>query len=281
MRPNPRLPTSPPCGRIAAARLLPCWYWPRGCCGWRNSLHAAPAPWYYWRSKVDGARVGRPDPPGPGWERDSSALGAWRQPRTKVIVVRPCAESASTSPPLALSSRLVALRVPPATERWPLGPASLVRVGRSTLRRLPFLACSGPLAPHTRHNGCLFVSRAFCQLVRHAFCRYPDCLFGPSILLGLTHGPTTFLCCGLIGVGPAASWRVATWPWWWAEGSGWWPAIGGRGGAGSSLAGVCWRRPWRSPVLAAAPAQGEPAYLACPLAWQVPSNRASVVVRRA
>ena len=52
-------------------------------------LHAAPAPWYYWRSKVDGARVCAQTSPGPGWERDSPPYeGPGCQPRTKVIVVR-------------------------------------------------------------------------------------------------------------------------------------------------------------------------------------------------
>ena len=51
-------------------------------------LHAAPAPWYYWRSKVDGARVCAQTSPGPGWERDSPPYeGPGCQPRTKVIVV--------------------------------------------------------------------------------------------------------------------------------------------------------------------------------------------------
>ena len=31
---------------------------------------AAPAPWYYWRSKVDGHRVCAQVSPGLGWERD-------------------------------------------------------------------------------------------------------------------------------------------------------------------------------------------------------------------
>ena len=52
-------------------------------------LHAGPAPWYYWRSKVDGARVCAQTSPGPGWERDSPPYeGPGCQPRTKVIVVR-------------------------------------------------------------------------------------------------------------------------------------------------------------------------------------------------
>jgi len=49
---------------------------------------AAPAPWYYWRSTVDGARVCAQTSPGPGWERDSAAHeGPGCQPRRKVLVV--------------------------------------------------------------------------------------------------------------------------------------------------------------------------------------------------
>jgi hypothetical protein len=33
---------------------------------------AAPAPWYYWRSKVDGVRLCAQTSPGHGWERDSA-----------------------------------------------------------------------------------------------------------------------------------------------------------------------------------------------------------------
>lgn len=50
--------------------------------------HAAPAPWYYWRSKVDGARICAQASPGPGWERDSPAHdGPGCQPRRKVYVL--------------------------------------------------------------------------------------------------------------------------------------------------------------------------------------------------
>lgn len=52
------------------------------------AVSAAPAPWYYWRSKVDGARVCAQTSPGPGWERDSAAYdGPGCQPRRKVLVV--------------------------------------------------------------------------------------------------------------------------------------------------------------------------------------------------
>lgn len=51
-------------------------------------VSAAPAPWYYWRSTVDGARVCAQVSPGPGWERDSAAFeGPGCQPRRKVLVV--------------------------------------------------------------------------------------------------------------------------------------------------------------------------------------------------
>ena len=49
--------------------------------------HAAPAPWYYWRSQVDGARVCAQTSPGPGWRRDSPAYnGPGCQQRRKVDV---------------------------------------------------------------------------------------------------------------------------------------------------------------------------------------------------
>jgi hypothetical protein len=34
-------------------------------------VQGAPAPWYYWRSKVDGQCVCAQVSPGQGWERDS------------------------------------------------------------------------------------------------------------------------------------------------------------------------------------------------------------------
>lgn len=49
---------------------------------------AAPAPWYYWRSLVDGARVCAQTSPGPGWERDSEPYdGPGCQPRRRVLIV--------------------------------------------------------------------------------------------------------------------------------------------------------------------------------------------------
>ncbi len=49
---------------------------------------AAPAPWYYWRSQVDGRRVCAQTSPGAGWARDSAAFdGPGCQPRPRVIVV--------------------------------------------------------------------------------------------------------------------------------------------------------------------------------------------------
>jgi hypothetical protein len=50
------------------------------------SLDAAPAPWWKWRSKIDGALVCSQTPLGPGWER---AHGPFRDARCeKLIVVR-------------------------------------------------------------------------------------------------------------------------------------------------------------------------------------------------
>ncbi len=51
----------------------------------------APAPWYYWRSKVDGQRVCAQVSPGPGWERDSEPYqgpGCTAPRRVFVIPVR-------------------------------------------------------------------------------------------------------------------------------------------------------------------------------------------------
>jgi hypothetical protein len=49
---------------------------------------AAPAPWYYWRSTLDGARACAQTSPGPGWQRDSAAFaGPGCQPRRKVLIV--------------------------------------------------------------------------------------------------------------------------------------------------------------------------------------------------
>ena len=51
-------------------------------------VHAAPAPWYYWRSLVDGQRVCAQTSPGPGWEQDSAAYeGPGCQPRRRVFIV--------------------------------------------------------------------------------------------------------------------------------------------------------------------------------------------------
>ena len=49
---------------------------------------AAPAPWFYWRSLVDGARVCAQTSPGAGWELDSAAFdGPGCQSRRKVLVI--------------------------------------------------------------------------------------------------------------------------------------------------------------------------------------------------
>lgn len=53
------------------------------CCG---LALAAPAPWYYWRSKVDGHRLCAQVSPGTGWERDSGPYeGPMCQPRRRVL----------------------------------------------------------------------------------------------------------------------------------------------------------------------------------------------------
>ena len=49
---------------------------------------AAPAPWYYWRSTIDGARVCAQTTPGPGWLRDSAPHdGPGCQARRKVLII--------------------------------------------------------------------------------------------------------------------------------------------------------------------------------------------------
>ncbi|GKS99445.1 hypothetical protein AVKW3434_08675 [Acidovorax sp. SUPP3434] len=49
---------------------------------------AAPAPWYFWRSKVDGKRVCAQVSPGPGWERDSTPYdGPGCEARRRVFVI--------------------------------------------------------------------------------------------------------------------------------------------------------------------------------------------------
>ena len=49
---------------------------------------AAPAPWYYWRSKIDGHRLCAQVSPGPGWERDGGPYeGPLCQPRRRVLIV--------------------------------------------------------------------------------------------------------------------------------------------------------------------------------------------------
>jgi hypothetical protein len=50
--------------RLLVAGLVGLLAWP---------VVAAPAPWYYWRSKRDGQRVCAQTSPGQGWERDSEA----------------------------------------------------------------------------------------------------------------------------------------------------------------------------------------------------------------
>ncbi|MFN4120996.1 hypothetical protein [Acidovorax sp.] len=52
------------------------------------AAQAGLAPWYYWRSTLDGARVCAQTSPGTAWERDSAPYeGPGCQPRRKVLVV--------------------------------------------------------------------------------------------------------------------------------------------------------------------------------------------------
>lgn len=53
-----------------------------------SAAWAAPAPWHYWRSKVDGRRICAQTSPGPGWERDSEAFaGPLCRPARRVLVL--------------------------------------------------------------------------------------------------------------------------------------------------------------------------------------------------
>ena len=53
-----------------------------------TTAQAAPAPWYYWRSKIDGARVCAQVSPGPGWLRDSGPFdGPLCRPKPRVFVL--------------------------------------------------------------------------------------------------------------------------------------------------------------------------------------------------
>lgn len=55
---------------------------------WAGATWSAPAPWYYWRSKVDGRRVCAQASPGPGWERDGDPYdGPGCTARTRVFVI--------------------------------------------------------------------------------------------------------------------------------------------------------------------------------------------------
>lgn len=54
--------------------------------------HAAPAPWYLWRSLVDGRSHCAQSSPGPGWERE-------RGPYRDLHCSRPAAEPASAPSP--------------------------------------------------------------------------------------------------------------------------------------------------------------------------------------
>jgi hypothetical protein len=82
--PSPRYPhTANAAPGMAAAVVLALALWSLA-----FAVSAAPAPWYYWRSKVDGTRVCAQTSPGPGWERDSAAYdGPGCRPRRKVLVV--------------------------------------------------------------------------------------------------------------------------------------------------------------------------------------------------
>ena len=51
------------------------------CCA---SLQAGPAPWFKWRSKIDGYLTCSQTPLGPGWEKDS---GPYRDSRCEKLIL--------------------------------------------------------------------------------------------------------------------------------------------------------------------------------------------------
>ena len=74
----------------AAASLQAYRIWTGGlvCTLAATAVLAAPAPWFYWRSKVDGQRVCAQTSPGAGWEKDSPPYdGPGCAPRRKVLIV--------------------------------------------------------------------------------------------------------------------------------------------------------------------------------------------------
>ncbi len=47
-----------------------------------------PAPWHWWRSRIDGQRVCAQTSPGPGWQEDGGPYdGPGCQPRPRVFVL--------------------------------------------------------------------------------------------------------------------------------------------------------------------------------------------------
>lgn len=64
------LPCLPAAPRQRRSLLIAALFAAAGAAG---AVAAAPAPWYYWRSKLNGQRVCAQTSPGEGWERDSEA----------------------------------------------------------------------------------------------------------------------------------------------------------------------------------------------------------------
>lgn len=76
--------------KVAIASMLACRRWAGvlACTVAVTAVFAAPAPWFYWRSKVDGQRVCAQTSPGSGWEKDSPPYdGPGCTPRRKVLIV--------------------------------------------------------------------------------------------------------------------------------------------------------------------------------------------------
>ncbi|MES2610337.1 MAG: hypothetical protein V4679_08870 [Pseudomonadota bacterium] len=75
-------------GAAASLQAYRLWAGVLACTLAATAAFAAPAPWFYWRSKVDGQRVCAQASPGTGWEKDSPPYdGPGCAPRRKVLIV--------------------------------------------------------------------------------------------------------------------------------------------------------------------------------------------------
>ena len=179
---NPWLPCSLFWGRTR--RLPACSYWPRGCFGWRYLARRPSALVLLAQQGRWGTGAPRPRPAlaGSATARLTRGLAASRAPRSSWCDML---RAPTTTPGVVVPSCRTTRTACDATTGQGLLLAG--RVGRSTLRRLPRLPVAAwPAHPAQWVSVCV---TCFLPTCRHAFCRYPDCLLGVSILLGLNPGP--------------------------------------------------------------------------------------------